>query len=326
MLRRLSRSLSRLSQRGSFTRQSRRSRRRSSSSSDDTNDTCSEVSTVEASYGAFIALSQQGQRMESHPPQLTRLASFFSNSLVSVLETSGVRRWERARLATRLRGRRSTTCRSRLRKAIEEAMAHQRVSQLAAIRDSARALVSSGVNATPFGIMSAVTPRAGFEKWVTLKVGVKGSFWLGAEHEVFSLRLPVLQRAQGYIGTFFSDAANASVAERDEEGRVLVRRSFKHFQAIVDFLRDGSCEMPRGYTPSTYDSRRATTDDEEALELLREAHAYRLGPLVELVVLELMRRWLRSGGEAMRRQLHAHGFDPTQECVGAPRPLYHVQL
>jgi len=142
---------------------------------------------------------------------------------------------------------------------------------------------------------------------VTLKVGVEGCRWLGAEHEVHSLRLVHLQRAPGLIGAFFSDSANAAVAERDGDRRILVRRPFKNFHFIADFLRDGSCEMPIGYRPSTYDTRPATKDDDETLELLREAHAYRLKPLVDLVSLELVRRWARSGPE-MRRQLATQGF------------------
>jgi len=125
--------------------------------------------------------------------------------------------------------------------------------------------------------------------------------------QVYSLRLVHLHRAPGVIGAFFSDAANAAIAERDEAGRVIVRRPFKHFQAIADFLRDGSCAMPVGYRPSTYDTRPATKDDDEMLELLREAHAYRLEPLVELVSQELVQRWARSGLE-MRRQLSSCGF------------------
>lgn len=142
---------------------------------------------------------------------------------------------------------------------------------------------------------------------MTLKVG-DGCRWLGAEHEVFSLRLRDLQRAPGFIGAFFSDAANATSAERDGEGRIILRRPFKHFQSIANFLRDGSCEMPVGYRPSTYDTRPATKDDDEALELLREAHAYRLKPLVDLVTEKLARRWARS--PEMRRQLSKHGFGP----------------
>ena len=49
----------------------------------------------------------------------------------------------------------------------------------------------------------------------------------------------------------------------------MVPRSWKHFDAILDFVRDGSCVLPTAYTPSTYDSRPATTEADELLDFLR---------------------------------------------------------
>lgn len=243
----------------------------------------------------------------SSPLALERCGSYFSSSIILALNKT--RLWERARQASRLRAARRRGASGRLFDVVIGALAQAKVAELVALRGCYTAGVASSQPApSPFGLSSAEGARAsGFEPWVTLKVGVEGRRWLGAEYEVYSLRLINLQRAPGVIGEFFSDAANAAAAERDEAGRVVVRRPFKHFQAIADFLRDGSCEMPLGYRPSTYDTRPATKDDDETLELLREAHAYRLQPLVDLVSQELVHRWARSGPE-MRRQLASCGF------------------
>ena len=52
-----------------------------------------------------------------------------------------------------------------------------------------------------------------------------------------------------------------------------VRRSWKHFERILSFLRDGACALPGAYEPRTMDNRRASSEEEELLEFVREASA-----------------------------------------------------
>ena len=68
---------------------------------------------------------------------------------------------------------------------------------------------------------------------------------------------------------------------RDAEGYYIVPRSWKHFGAILEYIRDGSCALPTGYTPSTYDNRPASTEEQELLEFAREAGFYGLRSLLE---------------------------------------------
>ena len=60
---------------------------------------------------------------------------------------------------------------------------------------------------------------------------------------------------------------------KDADGHYAVHRSWKHFEAILDHIRDGATTLPRGYVPTTYDTRPASTDAEELLEFVREARA-----------------------------------------------------
>ena len=61
-------------------------------------------------------------------------------------------------------------------------------------------------------------------------------------------------------------------------------RRHKHFEAILDYIRDGSITLPKAYTPTTYDNRPASTEEQELLEFLREAHFYGIEELVNLVM------------------------------------------
>mmetsp|Transcript_39822 Transcript_39822/g.66038 ORF Transcript_39822/g.66038 Transcript_39822/m.66038 type:complete len:382 (+) Transcript_39822:1642-2787(+) len=125
-----------------------------------------------------------------------------------------------------------------------------------------------------------------FELWVSLKVGfppeTAGVLPAFAGHQIFSARSAVLRRAGIYFKDFFSDPTNAE--KRDEDGHFRVQRSWKHFDAILDYIRDGSCALPKAYVPSTYDNRPASSEEQELLEFLREAHFYGLEPLVDLVI------------------------------------------
>ena len=76
--------------------------------------------------------------------------------------------------------------------------------------------------------------------------------------QVFSVRASALKRTGSHLRDFFSDAANVDT-NCDAEGHYLVRRSWKHFARILEFLRDGSCELPEAYTPTTYDNRPASS-------------------------------------------------------------------
>ena len=79
--------------------------------------------------------------------------------------------------------------------------------------------------------------------------------------QVFSVRSSVLKRAGTHFRAFFTNPANVDT-NRDVDGHYLVSRSWKHFGAILEYLRDGSCALPKGYVPSTYDNRPASTDEE----------------------------------------------------------------
>ena len=78
-------------------------------------------------------------------------------------------------------------------------------------------------------------------------------------------------------------------------------RSWKHFGAILEYLRDGSCALPAGYTPSTYDNRPASTEEEELREFVREAGFYGLTSLVQQATSRLLA--VRYGGSPQMIQL-----------------------
>lgn len=130
-----------------------------------------------------------------------------------------------------------------------------------------------------------------FEMWVTLRVGlpegeVSPPAFQGSQ--VYSARTSALKRAGRYFGAFFGDPSKVEEG-RDEEGHYLVHRSWKHFDAILDYIRDGSCSLPTAYVPSTYDNRPASREDEELLEFVREVrlHVEDGGPC-EIVYLEIL--------------------------------------
>jgi len=97
----------------------------------------------------------------------------------------------------------------------------------------------------------------------------------------------VLKKAGLYFKDFFSRPENVD-ENRDEEGHYLVPRSWKHFDAILDLIRDGSLVLPKAYTPSTYDNRKASTEEEELLEFLREGHFYGLKQIVDAATPRLL--------------------------------------
>ena len=90
----------------------------------------------------------------------------------------------------------------------------------------------------------------------------------------------MLKRASAghYFKAFFTNTDNLDL--RGDDGHFLVPRSWKHFDAILDHIRDGSCSLPTAYTPSTYDNRPPSTEEQELLEFLREAHFYGIEELV----------------------------------------------
>ena len=51
-------------------------------------------------------------------------------------------------------------------------------------------------------------------------------------------------------------------------------RRHKHFDAILEFIRDGNLSLPGAYQPKSLDNRPATSEEQELLEFLREAHFY----------------------------------------------------
>ena len=63
----------------------------------------------------------------------------------------------------------------------------------------------------------------------------------------------VLKTSNEELKAFFSDVANVD-SNRDADGHYLVPRSWKHFGAMLEYMRDGSCELPTGYKPTTYAS------------------------------------------------------------------------
>ena len=123
-----------------------------------------------------------------------------------------------------------------------------------------------------------------FEMWISLKVGLSAEDGTdapsAAASQVYAVRSMALKRAGTHFKAFFSDPANVDV-NRDADGHYLVLRSPKHFGAILEYIRDGSCEMPKGYQPKSQDIRKATSDADELLEFTREAAFYGLRELVE---------------------------------------------
>ena len=137
---------------------------------------------------------------------------------------------------------------------------------------------------------AAIRNEKRFQMLVTLKVGLpshaKGVPPAFTGSQIFSARSATLRRAGGYFKGFFSNTANVNLC--DEDGCYLVERSWKHFDAILDYIRDGSCTLPTAYVPSTYDNRPASTEEQELLEFLREAHFYGLNLLIDQVVPKLL--------------------------------------
>ena len=140
-----------------------------------------------------------------------------------------------------------------------------------------------------------VPKRSGrkFEMWVSLLVGLPED---DAEHkpwdgtpQVFSARSGVLKKpaAGVYFSSFFGDGANAD-ERKDAKGHYIVPRRHKHFDAILDYIRDGAITLPDAYTPTTYDNRPASTEETELLEYLREVHYYGIAELVDLVIPKLL--------------------------------------
>lgn len=184
---------------------------------------------------------------------------------------------------------------------------HQRlISELLSIQAACSA-PSKPAPPTPTG--AAAASRRRFEMWVTLQIGLADD---DPNHEpafsgcqVFSARSGVLRRAGGLLCEYFSDEAN--VEAKTEDGHYRIHRSWKHFEAILDYIRDGSCSLPKAYTPSTYDNRPATTEEQELLEFVREVGFYRIGKLARDATVRLLRcRYADS--PRMLELLHTRGL------------------
>jgi myosin heavy subunit len=256
------------------------------------------------------------QRLRREPPAATRLQS-------AVRAKAGRRAFARkraeyyerlvptaARLQAWWRVVRSERTLRKLRSVVDRhAAAHRKLvgelrAHLAAI-SQAEAALEAARPATVGTVMSKGTKR--FEMWVSLRVGLGGEeVGTFAGTQVFSVRSAALKAAGTHFRAFFTDAANVD-ANRDDDGHYLVRRSWKHFGAVLEYIRDGSCELPRGYTPSTYDNRPASSDEQELLEFVREAAFYGLQPLVRQASTRLLT--LRYGSnEVMMAALRSKGL------------------
>jgi len=128
-----------------------------------------------------------------------------------------------------------------------------------------------------------------FEMWVSLQVGLpeeaeQPPAFTGTQ--VFSARSAVLRRAGGYLLDFFGDSAN--VGCKTDGGHYRIERSWKHFEAVLDYVRDGSCALPAAYSPKSQDNRRASSEEEELREFVREAGFYRIRPLLDLATSRLL--------------------------------------
>ena len=137
-----------------------------------------------------------------------------------------------------------------------------------------------------------------FEMWISLKVGLPEGMEGSAEptflgSQVFAVRTMSLKRAGTHFKAFFSNAANVDV-NRDADGHYLVPRSWKHFNTILEYIRDGSCVLPTAYEANTYDNRPASSEEDELREFVREAGFYGLRDLVEQATDKLLK--LRYGG------------------------------
>jgi hypothetical protein len=138
--------------------------------------------------------------------------------------------------------------------------------------------------------------------WISLKVGLpegatpEPSF---AGSQTYSVRTMSLKRAGTHFRTFFGDVDN--VDEREADNSYPVHRSWKHFGAICEYLRDGSCALPGAYVPKTQDNRPASSEEAELLEFAREAAFYGLRPLLEQAVPKLLR--LRYGANVRMLEL-----------------------
>jgi len=144
------------------------------------------------------------------------------------------------------------------------------------------------------GISAAPKPAADargkkFEMWISLKVGLPED---AADHKpwdgqptVFSARSGVLKKVSAgiYFSSFFGDGNNAD-ERKDSEGHYVVPRRHKHFDAILEYIRDGNLSLPAAYKPKSQDNRPATSEEQELLEFLREAHYYGIRELVDAVM------------------------------------------
>jgi hypothetical protein len=180
---------------------------------------------------------------------------------------------------------------------------HALISELLAIKSSCASAAARPPPRTPNG------PSARrFEMWVTLEVGPAQNTDLEPpfnSSQVFSARSGVLRRAGGFLCDYFSDEGN--VDAKTDGGHYRVLRSWKHFESILDFIRDGACSLPKGYTPSTYDNRPATTEEHELLEFVREVGFYRLAPLAHDATARLLNcRYVAS--PTMLQLLRARGL------------------
>ena len=178
----------------------------------------------------------------------------------------------------------------KLRSVVDRATAgHRRfVDELVTIKrrlgEEEAALAAAAASAPPPG--PPVKGAKRFEMWISLKVGLPEDAVPEASfpgHQVHAVRAMSLKRAGTYFRAFFGDVANVD-SNRDDEGHYLVPRSYKHFGTILEFIRDGSCQLPGAYVPSTYDNRPASTEEQELLEFLREAHFYGIKELVDAVM------------------------------------------
>ena len=112
-----------------------------------------------------------------------------------------------------------------------------------------------------------------FELWISLKVGLPDGTpsppsFLGSQ--TFQVRSAALKRSGTHFRSFFGDVANVDV-NRDAEGLYTVHRSWKHFGTILEWMRDGACEMPTAYVPKSYDNRKASTEEVVEPEMERRS-------------------------------------------------------
>tara|TARA_B100000795_G_scaffold47693_1_gene31353 strand:+ start:195 stop:1487 length:1293 start_codon:yes stop_codon:yes gene_type:complete len=138
-----------------------------------------------------------------------------------------------------------------------------------------RFLLEGGPVPAPKPAAAATKGGKKFEMWISLKVGLPED---AADHKpwdgqptVFSARSGVLKRPSAgiYFSSFFGDGDNAD-ERKDAEGHYVVPRRHKHFDAILEYIRDGNLALPGAYQPKSQDNRPPTSEEEELLEFLRE--------------------------------------------------------